>query len=72
MLCINNTCELESKLRQSRISVYRMSRKLQFEENAAVLAKDASLKEQKGDDWFEIDDPRNPINQRRSKAKPKH
>ncbi|XP_014210221.1 peptidyl-prolyl cis-trans isomerase CWC27 homolog [Copidosoma floridanum] len=35
---------------------------LRCEEKAPVLAKDASSK---GDDWFEIYDPRNPINKRR-------
>ncbi|KAJ0170311.1 hypothetical protein K1T71_014239 [Dendrolimus kikuchii] len=33
-----------------------------FEEKGAVLAKDASTK---GDDWFDIYDPRNPINKRK-------
>ena len=33
-----------------------------FCEETPVLAKDASSK---GDDWFEIYDPRNPINKRR-------
>ena len=35
---------------------------LKFEEAAPVLARDANTK---GDDWFEIFDPRNPLNQRR-------
>ena len=35
---------------------------LRFEDNAPVLAKDASTKD---DDWFDIYDPRNPLNQRR-------
>ncbi|XP_075988424.1 spliceosome-associated protein CWC27 homolog isoform X2 [Anticarsia gemmatalis] len=35
---------------------------LRFEEKGAVLAKDASSK---GDDWFDIYDPRNPINKRK-------
>lgn len=35
---------------------------MRCEESALVLAKDASTK---GDDWFEIYDPRNPINKRR-------
>ncbi|KAL0118617.1 hypothetical protein PUN28_009353 [Cardiocondyla obscurior] len=35
---------------------------LQCEEKAPVLAKDASTKD---DDWFEIYDPRNPLNKRR-------
>lgn len=39
-----------------------MTRQLHCDEKAPVLAKDASTK---GDDWFEIYDPRNPINKRR-------
>ncbi|XP_052743172.1 spliceosome-associated protein CWC27 homolog isoform X2 [Bicyclus anynana] len=39
-----------------------MGHKLCFEEKGAVLAKDASTK---GDDWFDIYDPRNPINKRK-------
>ncbi|XP_026479974.1 spliceosome-associated protein CWC27 homolog [Ctenocephalides felis] len=39
-----------------------LSHKLQFEDKGAVLAKDASTK---GDDWFEIYDPRNPLTKRR-------
>jgi len=35
---------------------------LHCEEKAPVLAKDASTKD---DDWFEIYDPRNPLNKRR-------
>lgn len=35
---------------------------LRNEEKALVLAKDASTK---NDDWFEIYDPRNPLNKRR-------
>merc|ERR1711934_1071571 len=35
---------------------------LRFEDNAPVLAKDASTKD---DDWFDIYDPRNPLNKRR-------
>ncbi|XP_045457702.1 spliceosome-associated protein CWC27 homolog [Melitaea cinxia] len=35
---------------------------LRFEDKGAVLAKDASTK---GDDWFDIYDPRNPINKRK-------
>ncbi|XP_026742018.1 spliceosome-associated protein CWC27 homolog isoform X2 [Trichoplusia ni] len=35
---------------------------LRFEAKGAVLAKDASTK---GDDWFDIYDPRNPINKRK-------
>ena len=43
----------------------RLTHKLQFESNTPVLAKDASTKT---DDWFEIYDPRNPINKRRREA----
>lgn len=39
-----------------------MSHKLTFEEKDPVLAKDANTKD---DDWFEIYDPRNPLNKRR-------
>ncbi|PSN39805.1 Peptidyl-prolyl cis-trans isomerase CWC27 [Blattella germanica] len=39
-----------------------LTHQLRFEANVPVLAKDASTK---GDDWFEIYDPRNPINKRR-------
>ncbi|CAH0716959.1 unnamed protein product, partial [Brenthis ino] len=39
-----------------------MGHTLRFEEKGAVLAKDASSK---GDDWFDIYDPRNPINKRK-------
>lgn len=42
-----------------------LTHKLRFEANAPVLAKDASTKT---DDWFEIYDPRNPINKRRREA----
>lgn len=39
-----------------------LGHKLRFEDKGAVLAKDASTK---GDDWFDIYDPRNPINKRK-------
>ncbi|EFN82624.1 peptidyl-prolyl cis-trans isomerase CWC27 homolog [Harpegnathos saltator] len=39
-----------------------MTHALRCEEKAPVLAKDASTKD---DDWFEIYDPRNPLNKRR-------
>lgn len=39
-----------------------MTHTLQCEDKVPLLAKDASTK---GDDWFEIYDPRNPINKRR-------
>lgn len=41
---------------------YRLAHELHFENKGAVLAKDASTK---GDDWFDIYDPRNPINKRK-------
>ena len=39
-----------------------MKNTLKFESDAPVLAKDASTKD---DDWFDIYDPRNPMNKRR-------
>merc|ERR1711913_134183 len=39
-----------------------MKNTLKFETNGPVLAKDASTKD---DDWFDIYDPRNPLNKRR-------
>ncbi|KPJ10965.1 Peptidyl-prolyl isomerase cwc27 [Papilio machaon] len=39
-----------------------MGHTLRFEDKGAVLAKDAS---NKGDDWFDIYDPRNPLNKRK-------
>ncbi|XP_061381340.1 spliceosome-associated protein CWC27 homolog isoform X2 [Danaus plexippus] len=39
-----------------------LGHRLHFEDKGAVLAKDASSK---GDDWFDIYDPRNPINKRK-------
>ncbi|XP_069687099.1 spliceosome-associated protein CWC27 homolog isoform X2 [Periplaneta americana] len=42
-----------------------LTHKLRFDANVPVLAKDASTK---SDDWFEIYDPRNPINKRRREA----
>ncbi|VEN40496.1 unnamed protein product [Callosobruchus maculatus] len=39
-----------------------LSHKLQFEDENPILAKDANTKD---DDWFEIYDPRNPLNKRR-------
>lgn len=40
----------------------RMVHQLHFKEDTPVLAKDANTKD---DDWFEIYDPRNPLNKRR-------
>jgi hypothetical protein len=42
-----------------------MGKKLRFEQKAPILAKDASTKDEKPGDWFDLNDPRNPINQRR-------
>lgn len=42
-----------------------LTHKLSFDSNGPVLAKDASTK---ADDWFDITDPRNPINKRRREA----
>merc|ERR1711925_65328 len=39
-----------------------MKNTLRFDTNDPVLAKDASTKD---DDWFDIYDPRNPLNKRR-------
>ncbi|XP_048002178.1 spliceosome-associated protein CWC27 homolog isoform X2 [Leguminivora glycinivorella] len=39
-----------------------LGHKLRFEEKGPLLAKDASTK---GDDWFDIYDPRNPLNKRK-------
>lgn len=39
-----------------------LSHKLEFNEQGAVLAKDAATKE---DDWYDVYDPRNPLNKRR-------
>ena len=44
-----------------------MHKELKFESDDPVLAKDANTKD---DDWFDIYDPRNPLNKRRrEKAK---
>jgi len=45
-----------------------MRGELKFERLDPVLAKDASTKD---DDWFDIYDPRNPVNKRRRLEKPK-
>lgn len=39
-----------------------LSHKLEFYDHGAVLAKDATTKE---DDWYDVYDPRNPLNKRR-------
>lgn len=39
-----------------------LAHKLSFEEPAAILAKDASTK---GDDWYDVYDPRNTLNKRK-------
>lgn len=46
-----------------------LSHKLQFEEHGSVLAKDAATKE---DDWYDVYDPRNPLNKRRRGESSKH
>jgi peptidyl-prolyl cis-trans isomerase SDCCAG10 len=47
-----------------------MAHELKFSAGDAVLAKDANTK---SDDWYDVFDPRNPINKRRRKEdeKPK-
>lgn len=51
-----------------------LSHRLQFEQNDPILAKDAVTK---GDDWYDVYDPRNPLNKRKrgekidNKDKPK-
>lgn len=37
---------------------------LRFQDDAPILAKDASTK---GDDWYDVYDPRNPLNKRKRK-----
>lgn len=39
-----------------------LAHKLSFEEPGAILAKDASTK---GDDWYDVYDPRNTLNKRK-------
>ncbi|CAG4958024.1 unnamed protein product [Parnassius apollo] len=46
-----------------------MGHTLRFEDKGAVLAKDASTK---GDDWFDIYDPRNPLNKRKREKSDKN
>ena len=41
---------------------FRLKHTLKFADAAPNAARDANLK---GDDWFEIYDPRNPLNKRR-------
>lgn len=41
---------------------FRMAHKLRFDDDEAVLARDANTK---NDDWYEVFDPRNPLNKRR-------
>ena len=43
-----------------------MSKELKFENDDPVFAKDANTKD---DDWFDIYDPRNPLNRRRREKK---
>lgn len=51
-------------MRQFLCTVYfrRLAHKLNFVEQIPVLARDASTKD---DDWYEVFDPRNPLNKRR-------
>lgn len=42
-----------------------LGHELHFEEKAPVLAKDAATKK---DDWYDVYDPRNPLNKRRREA----
>lgn len=42
-----------------------LGHELHFESNNPVLAKDAATKE---DDWYDVYDPRNPLNKRRREA----
>lgn len=54
-----------SKSRYYFISYFgfvRLGHTLKFEDPAPVLARDANTK---GDDWFDIYDPRNPLNKRK-------
>ena len=41
---------------------FRLEHTLKFEDETPIVARDANTK---GDDWFEIYDPRNPLNKRR-------
>lgn len=45
-----------------------LGHELHFEEKVPVLAKDAATKE---DDWYDVYDPRNPLNKRRREANAK-
>lgn len=45
-----------------------LTHNLRFEEQGPILAKDAVTKQ---DDWYDVYDPRNPINKRRRGEKPK-
>lgn len=44
------------------VFLYRMTHNLHFKDDTPVLARDANMKQ---DDWYEIFDPRNPLNKRR-------
>ncbi|KAG8224839.1 hypothetical protein J437_LFUL002286 [Ladona fulva] len=57
--------ELYTVVIESGVSLM-LVHKLEYEDETPILAKDAN--KAKGDDWFEIYDPRNPINQRRREA----
>ncbi|XP_060808803.1 spliceosome-associated protein CWC27 homolog isoform X2 [Amyelois transitella] len=61
------TGETETKDEEEDINTDNwLGHTLKFEDKGAVLAKDASTK---GDDWFDIYDPRNPINKRKREKK---
>ena len=59
--CGENSEETEKK-DEEVIDETILAHSIQCEDKTPVLAKDANLKD---DDWFEIYDPRNPINKRR-------
>nr|CAD7461749.1 unnamed protein product [Timema tahoe] len=61
----NKLATAKEKIQDSSDTEGRLTHTLRFESNTPVLAKDASTK---NDDWFEITDPRNPINKRRREA----
>lgn len=42
--------------------IFRLAHKLSFADNVPVLARDANTKD---DAWYDLNDPRNPINKRR-------
>ena len=61
--CGENSAEPDKKDDEEEVDFETLlTHKIQCEDKTPVLAKDANLKD---DDWFEIYDPRNPINKRR-------